>query len=266
MNNKSIVRLSNIIGVVSIILLVYWVFIFISISVFDLKILGDNVSQTFYLSVLGILALMFGSLITNIMFNLTRIADKHNQDDLMAPKELGKKASWGIILSFPLVLAVLISGDYLTSRNKELMLISSAKSIVENNPEKSDKLLNYGFHAQWVKETCDILEIYSRTDSHFPFVTVVVADTIDRTMVYLGFNKHHSNIQEGNLPEKTRFIQSTTQEEREYLDKVFQKNLEEVKFIASGGRYELFYPYRKNGKCMVLHFSESPRFSGYGNK
>ena len=32
------------------------------------------------MSVLGILALMAGALIINIMFNLTRIAQKHNED------------------------------------------------------------------------------------------------------------------------------------------------------------------------------------------
>ena len=35
MNNKTIVRLSNMIGIVSIILLVYWVFIYIALSVFN---------------------------------------------------------------------------------------------------------------------------------------------------------------------------------------------------------------------------------------
>ena len=38
MNNKALVRLSNVIGIVSIILLVYWTFIFISITVFGVKV------------------------------------------------------------------------------------------------------------------------------------------------------------------------------------------------------------------------------------
>ena len=96
MNNKTIVRLSNIIGITSIILLVYWVFIFISITVFGLKFFRENLTETFYLSVVGILALMLGALIINVMFNLTRIAEKHNLDDINKTNTASKKL--GLIL------------------------------------------------------------------------------------------------------------------------------------------------------------------------
>lgn len=91
MNYKTLVKLSNIIGIISIILLVYWVFVFISMTVFGLKIFRENITETFYLSVVGVLALMLGSLIINVMFNLTRIAEKHNQDELSVPKQVNKK-------------------------------------------------------------------------------------------------------------------------------------------------------------------------------
>ena len=77
-------------------------------------------------------------LIINIMFNLTRIAEKHNQDDvvsLQAPNRI-----WLIFgLSFPIILGLLFAGDHLTSKKKEKMLIESARSIIESNIEKSDK-------------------------------------------------------------------------------------------------------------------------------
>lgn len=44
------------------------------------------------------------------------------------------------------------------------MLISSAKSIIESNVEKSDKLLDYAFKEQWIIETVDIIDLYSKTD------------------------------------------------------------------------------------------------------
>jgi len=81
MNLKTLVKLSNVVAAISIVLLIYWVFVFISVEVFGLKIFRENISQTFGMSVLGILALMGGSLMINVMFNLTRIAQKHNQDD-----------------------------------------------------------------------------------------------------------------------------------------------------------------------------------------
>ena len=62
----------------SILLLIYWVFVVIAVQVFGFKIFRENISQTFAMSILGIFALMVGSLIINVMFNLTRIAERHN--------------------------------------------------------------------------------------------------------------------------------------------------------------------------------------------
>jgi hypothetical protein len=265
MNNKSLVRLSNIIGIISIILLVYWVFVFISITVFGLKVFRENITETFYLSVVGILALMFGSLIVNVMFNLTRIAEKHNQDDLTVSKQTSKKLGLIFALSFPLVFGLLFGGDYLTSKKKEKMLISSAKSIIENNKEKSDKLLNYNFNENWIIETDDILDLYSKTDKHFPYVSVIVADSIDKSQVFLGFRDYYGKLNDTIQPIKKNFILQTTKVERDYLDNVFYKNLDKVKFSASDGRYELFYPYLKDGKKIVLYFSDYQRYGKIGS-
>lgn len=264
MNNKALVRLSNLIGIISIILLVYWVFIFISITVFELKVFRENMTETFYLSVVGILALMFGALIINVMFNLTRIAEKHNQDN-NASKRTSKKLGLLLGLSFPLIFGLLFGGDYLTSRKKEKMLISSAKSIIENNIEKSNKLVNYSFNEKWIIETDDILDIYSKTDKHFPNVSVIVADSIDKSEIFLGFRDYYGKINDTITPRKNDFIQQTTKEERDYLINVFYKNFDGVRFSANDGRYELFYPYFKDGKIIVLYFSDYQRYGKIGS-
>ena len=265
MNNKALVRLSNIIGITSIILLVYWVFIFISITVFGLKVFRENLTETFYLSVVGILALMFGALIINIMFNLTRIAEKHNQDDINNTKKNTKKLGLVFGLSFPIIFILLYSGDYLTSSKKEKMLISSAKSIIENNIEKSNNLVNYSFNEKWITQTDDILDLYSKTDKNFPYVSVIVADSIDKSKVFLGFRDYYGKINDTILPAKKDFIQQTTEEERAYLKNVFYKNINEVRFSASDGRYELFYPYFKGKKKIVLYFSDYQRYGKIGS-
>jgi len=68
-----IIALTNRVALVAMILLLYWVFIFISITVFDFKVFKENITETFYLSVIGILALLAGAVIVNVMFNLTKI-------------------------------------------------------------------------------------------------------------------------------------------------------------------------------------------------
>lgn len=265
MDNKSLVRLSNIIGIISILLLVYWVFVFVAITVFGLKVFRENITETFYLSVVGILALMAGSLIINVMFNLTRIAEKHNQDDVDITKQRSKKLGLVFALSFPFIFGLLFGGDYLTSKKKEKMLISSAKSIIENDTIKSDRLLNYSFTENWIIETEEILDLYSSTDKNFPYVSVIIPDTIDKSHVFLGFRHYNGKLHDTIQPIKKDFIQQTTKQEREYLDNVFNKRMDKIRFSASDGRYELFYPYIKDGKKIVLHFSEYQRYGKIGS-
>ncbi len=150
MSPKELVKLSNIIGMISIVLLIYWVFTFITIEVFGLKVFRENLTETFYMSVLGILALMAGALIINLMFNLTRIVQKHNHDEISTKSN--KKINWILIASFPVLLLVLFGGDYLTSKKKEKLLINSAKSMIETNANKSDYLVNYTFKNGYQKQ------------------------------------------------------------------------------------------------------------------
>src|SRR6056297_2504334 len=114
MNPKRLVKLSNIIGIISIILLVYWVFIFMTVEVFGLKVFKENITETFYMSILGILSLMFGALIINIMFNLTRIAQKHNVDNETINSTKRRVSTILLIVSFPLIFGLLFGGDYLS--------------------------------------------------------------------------------------------------------------------------------------------------------
>ena len=79
MNKRTWVRTSNVIGIIAIVALIYWVFTFIAIQVFGLRVFKENLTEIFSMSILGILALMSGALMLNIMFNLTRIAERHRR-------------------------------------------------------------------------------------------------------------------------------------------------------------------------------------------
>jgi hypothetical protein len=265
MNNKGLVKLSNLIGVISIILLVYWVFVFISITVFGLKVFKENLTETFYLSVVGILALMVGALIINIMFNLTRIAEKHNQDDLVLSKGRRNRIWLFFVLSFPILFGLLVFGDFLTSNRKEQMLVSAAKSIVSENSKKAEHLLNYSFNKEWIAETESNLEMLSKTDENFPNISLIVADTIQDSHVFLGFDDYAEKLNDTVPPKKKDYIQKTTEEERRYLNKVFKEGYKEIRFSASDGRYELFFPYVRRGKKIVLYFSDYQRYGKIGS-
>lgn len=265
MNLKTLVKLSNIVALISILLLIYWVFVFISVEVFGFKIFRENISQTFAMSVLGIFALMAGSLMINVMFNLTRIAERHNRDEIIEAKSVSKKLAWIFLLSFPLVFGLLFAGDYLTSKKKEALLIDSAKSVIEKYPQNIDKLLNYRFEADWLLETDSTLNLMGKTDKNFPNVLVIVKDSIDNSEVFLGFRDYASPTDKTAQPEKQRFIVETTKSEREYLNKVFDENYNEIRFSASDGNYQLYYPYSKDGRKIVLYFSDFQRYGKIGS-
>jgi hypothetical protein len=265
MNLKKLVKLSNSVALISILLLIYWVFVFVSVEVFGFKIFRENLSQTFAMSVLGIFALMAGSLMINVMFNLTRIAERHNKDDILEASAITKKLGWAFLLSFPLIFGLLFSGDYLTSKKKESMLIDSAKSVVEKYPQKIDGLINYKFDESWLIETDNTLDLMRKTDKNFPSVLVIVKDSIDNSEVFLGFRDYTKSTDLIYQPNKQGFILETTKPERDYLNKVFNENYNEIRFSAADGNYQLYYPYSKDGKRAVLYFSDFQRYGKLGS-
>ncbi|MGI9055880.1 MAG: peptidase [Pyrinomonadaceae bacterium] len=265
MNLKMLVKLSNIVALVAILLLIYWVFVFISVEVFGLKIFRENISQTFTMSVLGIIALMAGSLMINVMFNLTRIAEKHNRDKTTELKGVTKKLGWVFLLSFPLVFGLLFGGDYLTSKKKEAVLIDSAKSVIEKYPQKIDGLLDYQFSRDWLVTTDGTVDLMKKTDKNFPNAMVIVKDSIDNSDVFLGFRGYTPRDDTPDLPNKVAFIFETTKPERDYLNKVFNEDYNEIRFSASDGNYQLYYPYSKDDKKIVLYFSDYQRYGKFGS-
>lgn len=263
MNPKKLVKLSNIIGIISIILLIYWVFTFTSIQVFGLKVFRKNITETFYMSVLGILALMAGALMINIMFNLTQIAQKQQSNNSKLLKT--KKISWLFLMSFPILFLFLLGGDYLTSQKKEKMLIKSANTIIESNQKRNNHFINYKFDEKWIVETSEILQVLSRTDRHFPYISILVKDTLKNEPVFLGFKDYYGNLQDTIQPQKKNFIRQTTQQERDYLNSVFDNNNKEYRYSHYDGKYELFYPYFQGEKKIVIYFSEYQRYGKIGS-
>ena len=172
-----------------------------------------------------------------------------------------------IITSFPVILGLLFGGDYLSSKKKERFLIRSAKSVVNEHSNKADKLANYNYTLEWVKETQDILYILSKTDKHFPNISLIVKDSINDSQVYLEFGQYYEYISETDtvVPMKKSYITETTEPERQYLNKVFNEKLPEIRFSAYDGNYELFYPYIKNNKVIVLYFSDYRRYGKIGS-
>ena len=275
MNMKKLVKLTNVIGIVSVLLLVYWVFAFILAQVFDLKVFREHITEMFAMSVLGIIALMAGALMLNIMLNLTRIAER-NQETAAG----GKKTAWLLLALFPLLAALLFGGNYLSEQRKQQILLQSAERIVQSGDTAA--LADYRFDLPYILQTADTLKLMEKENTAFRSVSLIAPDAVGGKPVYLVFNseaddyRNLTDVQavadgftakEQNRVKTVRkidHIYAADLAEREYLQQVFAGQ-GGVRFQADGGNYTLYYPYRKNGKTVVLVFSDYQRYGKIGS-
>ncbi|OFO38794.1 peptidase [Neisseria sp. HMSC065D04] len=294
MNAKKLVKATNIIGMVAVTLLVYWVFALILIQVFGLKVFREHITEIFLMSILGILAVMGGTLMLNIMLNLTRIAERGQEEEVRG----GRKTVYLLLAVFPILAALLFGGNYLTIRQKRDILTQSSERIVKDNPAQLDALADYRFDLAYIKKSSEILDLMAKDDLSFKSAMIIVQDKIDNKPVYLAFSADsrlnvggeavpaasqneavpaaNQNV-EGNdnfvmdrngekvMVKKTDYVYSPNLKEREYLQKVFAGQTQEMRYEAEDGHYSLCHPYRKNGKTIVLCFSDYQEYGKIGS-
>ncbi len=284
MNAKKLVKATNIVGMVAVVLLVYWVFVLILSNVFGLKVFREYITEIFLMSILGIFAVMAGALILNIMLNLTRIAERGQEEESKG----GRKTLYLLLAVFPVLAALLFGGNYLTVQKKRQILTQSLERIVKDNPSQIEALADYRFDSAYIKKAALILELMSKEDSAFKAATVIVPDTIGNKQVYLAFSADSqlSGIDEqapdtqgvgddngfvvtrnGNKEtiSKTQYLYAPNLSEREYLQRIFAGQTNEIRYEVKDGNYSLCHPYRQNGKTIVLCFSDYQQYGKIGS-
>ena len=284
MNAKKLVKATNIVGMVAVVLLVYWVFVLILSNVFGLKVFREYITEIFLMSILGIFAVMAGALILNIMLNLTRIAERGQEEE----RKGGRKTLYLLLAVFPVLAALLFGGNYLTVQKKRQILTQSLERIVKDNPSQINALADYRFDLAYIKKAALILELMSKEDSAFKAATVIVPDTIGNKQVYLAFSADSqlSGIDEqapnaqgvgddngfvvtrnGNKEtiSKTQYLYAPNLSDREYLKRISAGQTNEIRYEVKGGNYSLCHPYRQNGKTIVLCFSDYQQYGKIGS-
>ena len=267
MNSEKVIKLTNRISFFSIILLIYWVFIFCSITVFEFKVFRENITQSFYLSIIGILALLTGAVIVNVMINLTKIAESIENRTESPKKTISKGRPILLIsflISFPLLFLILFYGDLSTSKRKERFLVDSAEYMVSNNKQIFQQLTNYTFDWNYIEYASNSLKILSKEDESFPSVSILIKDEIEKKEVYLKFGSYYY-ASEKEKPARADFIYPCSKGEREYLKEVFKNNNLSHNFSASDGKYELYYPVLNENNLVVLYFTDRQRYGKIGS-
>ncbi|MDR2718684.1 MAG: hypothetical protein LBB89_11575 [Treponema sp.] len=263
MNSKKMVKLSNTIGFVSVLALIYWVIIFITMQVFGLRVFKENTTTTFYFSILGILALMSGAFLINVMFNLSRIAERDKNEDLPA-----KKNKRGIIIflaSVPAVICLLFLGNFISAKKMEINLKKSADEMIETFSAEIDRLTEYSFTKEWINDTANTLTVIEKIDENFDHVYLILQDDINGNKMHLTFSRYSTSKDEKTETDKIDYVSKSTLDEREYFEKVFHEKHKEKYFVSKDGSYKLFVPLEKNGNIIILMFSNARSYGTFSS-
>ena len=280
MNMQKWVKAVNTLGITAAIIMIYWVFVFLLVEVFGLKIFQQRITDMFGFSIIGILAVMAAALMLNIMLNLTRIAERGGAAE---PVASNKKSVWLFALSFPVLAALLFGGNHLSTLKKRDRLLTDAAYIVKNQQPVSgyrfdfahlQTLLRYLKQAEDKVSDADIHVAWIAPDTingHPVYLTIVKRSYWDTDAVFSraaadSFQVVLSNEEKTkHTVEKSDYHRRFPEKEQQYLDKVFAENGRDIRFNSRNGNYELFYPYQINGKTIgVLWFTDSDYYGKLG--
>jgi hypothetical protein len=266
MNHDFLIKITNKVAFYATVALFYWVFIFLTISIFDLKIFREYITSTFYLSLLGIFAILGGSLVLNVMSNLSNIsvAISDRRDVTTPSKKMDVRVLGAIALSFPLIIGALFLGNAMSANKKKSMLVESAQLLISQNQVELADLANYQFTAEYVDKAEKMLGVIRRIDKNFPEVLLVLPDNIDKKKVFLVFGRH-GPVEDKKKIDKSQFIFPATKEERAYLENTFGGDGMGYRFDGEKGNYQLFFPVTVNGKKIMLYFSDYQRYGKFGS-
>ncbi len=268
---ETIVRWTNRIALFVGIALIYWVFIAVSIEVFGFKVFRQNMTESFFLSIFALIALMAGAVIVNVSFNLTRIANHLTQHSVPINNGKGRR-EWlwivGLLVLFPVLFGGLYMGDLATSAKRERLILASAQNLTENNESVLRDFTQYTFTKEYLEKIGQYFNILQQYDEKFPQVQIIVLDKLDETNLssYLIFgpNRYIFDDKEKEI-EKSNYIYSTSEQERAYLEKVFAGKTKDHYFSAHDGFYELYYPVTIDNRTIVLYLSDRQAYGKNGS-
>lgn len=257
------IRTTNRLATYAVAALVYWVITFLVITVFDLKIFRERMTEMFFLSLLGIFAILGGAVVLNVMSNLSKISGKLSSVEGPAAKLNWKRVTM-FLLPIPIVIACLFAGNEFSAQKKKDLLIASAERFVAENQSSLISLAQYKFSPDYVKSAEKTLGVLNKIDKNFPEVMIIFPDSIEEKELFLGFGGRHYR-DEKEAIEKSAYIYSTSKDEREYLQRAFTKQDTSYRFHAEKGNYQLYFPVNIEGKRIVVYFSDFQRYGKFGS-
>lgn len=259
MNEKSLISFTNKIAIAFVILLIYWVSVFIAVSVFDLKVFRENMTAMFGLSIMGIIAVLSGCAVINIMLNLSIIA-KSKEKEIVSQRKSSLRAAITFLLPLVFLIGVLFLGDKLSSNKKERIFKNTAESILNENKVRIEKLVYSKIDSSYISESKEIIKVLEKSDELIPQVSIIFKDSISGQKVYVEINSRIDGDDK-----KSDLVFQTNTELRKYLTSVFDQGKTDPFFKRKESRFKYYYPITLKNKTAILMFNEYSRYGKFGS-
>ncbi|WP_338845918.1 hypothetical protein V8J88_19595 [Massilia sp. W12] len=279
MHSDHVIKLSSRILYGAILLLVYWVFCFLLINAFDLKVFRESLSSMFGMSLLGIFAVLGGALILNISANLNKISAAQAAaaglapPPDMAPRKRNLRAL-ALLLLFPLLAALLFGAHHVSTKRKNALVEQAGLHLLNSNQSAIQALRDYRFERAWLEQARENLLVLNNIDTRVPVVHLVAQDQIQKQNVLLSFSPHE--LQRALHPEKDEagkrtdneptplnkgdFLLKTTHQERQYLEQVFAGKQRNPRLFREGATMRLYHPLQQMGGNVALLLTEEQHY------
>lgn len=277
MNTEWVVRLTNRIAFITLHLLIFWILIFSVNTVFDLKIFRMHLTETFGLSILGILAILGGALMINLMLNMSRIADAKQGviDSQMSTTDGLLRWKRQKYLLMMLLLAVFLVGgmfvaDARTRWVKKNLMLNTAQQLAEQYHAPLTQFAQSNLDVKNVQEMANVVDLMGKSTEFVQRVQVIRLENIhgQQVPVAVGAQDGAARVTDANAQPELNpvdLVFRATKEQREYIEKVAQGQTVEPLYYSEGGQYWLMLPIKANGKNVILYTSDYQAYGKLGS-
>jgi len=256
-----IVSMSTGIMIFTILFILLWFVIFITTSVFDLKVFEQKTSEFFFMSIMTAVTIVACAAFLSISLNMGIIADSKIKEMQTETTQY----SWKKILlyfsgSVVLIIALLFFGDFLTKNYEKTRLISESKNVIERYKKSVDKIGYCLSDEDEIGAIPDILAFFSELKKDFQSVDLITNGKFEGQTVFLLITSRTEK-KDLKKPYFNRSFYKCNKQDCDYLESVLNKGSDKILFYSQDSGYYLYEPIKSKGKKYILLFS---KFREYG--
>ena len=268
MNLKTKIQLSNLtLSIISIITLfiIVWFVIFLTSTVFKLNVFAEKTTEFYYLTILAALAIILSCSTLNTTLNISIVADsKIKEMKLDQSTRFGKGFYLKHMILFVSIILLLFIGDNLSRSNSKNKLIHESKNLIQRYNSSIDEFPEYLTDLSKIGKLPSVLKFLSNQKTEFPEVSLITVSKFDGQNAYLIISSYDTE-KELVKPFYNNSFYKCDSKESEYLENVFNNNLDKIHVISIGSEYRLYYPILNKKQTFVLLFSKHNRYGKLGS-